>query len=59
MYTLTTSPGIALDLAHAIHDEHRRRASSTRRKPRQPTAHSGKPHWWPARPWTYRPPAVA
>ena len=36
MYSITNSPGMALDLAHAMQDEHRRQASPTRRTPKQP-----------------------
>jgi hypothetical protein len=33
MYSITNSPGMALDLAHAIQDESRRHPATTRRRP--------------------------
>jgi hypothetical protein len=60
MNSITNSPWMALDLAHAIQDEHlRRAAAATGRAPRRPKARGGKPLWWPTRPWATRPAALA
>jgi hypothetical protein len=59
MYSITSSPRVALDLAQAVQDEHLRRAVSTRRTAKRGLRlPGGRPHWWPARPWAHRP-AVA
>jgi|1186.fasta_scaffold10728_4 hypothetical protein len=60
MYSITNSPGMALDLAHALQHEHRRQAGPTRRTPKQPKVESDrKASWWPTRPWTRRPAVLA
>jgi hypothetical protein len=47
MYSITQSPTVAIDLAHAMQDEKRRHPASTRR--RRPARHSGRraPSPWP------------
>jgi hypothetical protein len=58
MYSITNSPVLAVDLAHAIQDEHLRHARSNRRTPKRPrTEGARRPHWWPSGPWAR--PAVA
>lgn len=60
MYSITQSPTMAIDLAHAIQDEHLRHAPTVRRTPKRPARHgSGNAHWSPTRPFTRRPAALA
>ena len=59
MTLITQSPGLAVDLAHAVIDEHLRRAASTRRAPKRPPRRAGaKTRSWPTRLWTGRPAAA-
>ncbi len=59
MNSITHSPGLALDLAHAVIDERVRRAAAARRTPaRRARRAPSQRRSWPARPWVGRPAAA-
>ncbi len=57
MYSITGSPAVAVDLAHAIQDEHFRQARPARRRPKRLSARPDGRRQWTS-PWSRRP-AVA
>jgi hypothetical protein len=60
MNSITQSPSLAVDLAHAVMDEHLRRAAGTRRTPRRPERRrTSKARSWPTRLRSGRPATAA
>jgi hypothetical protein len=47
MYSITNSPGMALDLAHAMQHESRRRPATSRRRPTARPSRRRAPSPWP------------